>query len=197
MQCHFWNAGRGSIRLDNVLQPVKLVLGDGAEVLDTAVVRQSRPSVVDFKFSLDRTPEGRRTNKATATFKILEQGDGATLQVVYIGGPKTPVTFEGAIEGTRIQRLIRPLEESEAGVITWDKRRRTFEIVIFVYALLPIIYATFRNWEKIWGRGGGGFLEVFKRRTYWVQVIVVLVAAGGLYYYLFFSYPDIPLQLLH
>jgi hypothetical protein len=113
VQCYFWNSGRAPIHNQDILKPIKLVLEAGSEILDVGVIRQSRPDIVDFHVVPDITEDGKRTNKASVSFRILEKGDGAALQVVYEGGPSAKVLFTGVVEGAEIKPVVsrggRPL----------------------------------------------------------------------------------------
>jgi hypothetical protein len=140
VQCYFWNAGRTPIHNQDVLEPIKLDLEAGSEILDVAVIRQSRPGIVDFHVVPDITEDGKRTNKASVSFRILEKGDGAALQVVYAGGPNATVLFTGVVEGAEIKPVTTPSGRPS----TRARVAGTVVIVIvglwLTFAILPIMY---------------------------------------------------------
>jgi hypothetical protein len=202
MQCHFWNGGRATIRPENVLQPIKLVLGNGAEILEVAAIRQTRPEVVKFRVSSDQGPEGKRTNSATVTFSILERNDGATLQVVYVGGPGVSASFQGTVEGAELQQVQSPLEATGQGPRKGGDRNRFLQFLIITYAFFPILFLPLSRWWRAWEPPGDLppvriIFEALTNRRLWIVQFVALVLMTCVYYYFFLSYPDIPSALLH
>ncbi len=204
MQCYFWNAGRGSIRESDILLPMRLVLQQGTEILDAGVLRQTRPSVVDFRISPDRTPDGKRTNTATVTFKILEKEDGAALQILYVGGPDATVNFEGTVEGAELRRLIRPFERwvsAETGKPpkssdVW----KNIKLFLSFSAFWPLVWVLLDMVTYLPKTGGVGSLrltfEPLRGWKFWVFETIWIVALGLGYYYLFLLHPEVPFRLL-
>jgi hypothetical protein len=94
---YVWNAGNESIRSENVLVPVAIELGSGAQVLDARLVRNPRERVTDFRF----LRWNYRSRAVGLGWRILEPGDGAAIQVMYSGTPYCRVALSGAIEGQR------------------------------------------------------------------------------------------------
>lgn len=104
VQCQFWNAGREPIRADDVLEPIKIVLGRGAQILEANVIKQSRPGIVKFEVTPEKDPNGNRTGVAKVHFNILEANDGATIQIVYTGNSLSELDFVGATVESTIRR---------------------------------------------------------------------------------------------
>ncbi len=94
----FWNAGRRSIRPENVLDTLQITLLDSAsEILDFKPLITSRPIT---RITLTRGT-GRRT--LVVHFAILEQGDGLQGQIIYQGQSTAALRLSGTIEGAHVR----------------------------------------------------------------------------------------------
>src|SRR4029077_17649923 len=98
----FWNAGRRSIRPENVLEPIQVTLrASGNSLLDFMVLKTSRP-VAHVEVA---RPDTRRL---LVTFSILERGDGLSGQIIYLGKREAPLQVTGVIEGAEIRTTAAP-----------------------------------------------------------------------------------------
>jgi hypothetical protein len=205
MQCTLWNAGSEPIKASDILVPIRLSLPENTEILDISVIRQSRPSVVNFTAIPEKGPKGERTNAAVLSFSILEKGDGATLQLVYIGPPEAAATIDGTVVGAQVTAVGRPLDLGEpAGNDTGSHSRtnRALKLVMLAYLFLPFVMAipagkTVRRFIK--GEPTGPIAEDFgfltSRKFWFFQGVWTLLILGA-YYYLFHRYPEVPTSLL-
>ncbi|HDY89968.1 MAG TPA: hypothetical protein ENH82_17840 [bacterium] len=95
---YFWNNGRKSIKPSNILEPLVVTLDDPkGEILDYKILKCSRKVVkpVVERNSFD-------PNKSLSlSFAILEQEDGLTCQVIYVGNPDAGLMISGIIENAR------------------------------------------------------------------------------------------------
>src|SRR5207247_5981904 len=91
---YFWNAGRRSIKPDNVLEPIRVSLDTASEILDFRVLKTSRP-ITHARL----VPSGSRLATLVLVFSILERGDGLTGQVIYQGKRTAHLGITGTIEG--------------------------------------------------------------------------------------------------
>ena len=152
-QCYFWNAGTSPIHAQDVLQPIQVVLQPGTHVLDAGVLRQSRSDIVQFRVSPDLAPDGKPTNTASLSFKIVEKGDGAALQIVYAGGPKAAVHFTGTMEGATIRQMEKAFMDSPStGTLT----RRIFGYSVSGIMILSIVLAFFLPYVRALHATGPG-----------------------------------------
>ncbi|SRR6266566_2394450 len=100
----FWNAGRRSIRPENVLEPIRMTLGDtSSEILDFKTLKDSR-SVA--RLQLTRVTTDPRS--LLVAFSILERDDGVAGQVIYQGRRDAPLRVSGTIEGAAIRTTVAP-----------------------------------------------------------------------------------------
>jgi len=202
MQCYFWNAGRTAIHGIDTLQPIKLRLDPGNEILDVSVIRQSRPDIMQFRVVADRNPDGTFSNTASISFAILEQDDGVSLQILYVGGPQVALTFSGAIEGAKIKRLPRPLDAlrdrgSRETEIRKSAKQATiiaalFPLVFLMFPVMAFLEASHRNVKRLWME----YAALFKSRAVWLSYFIWLVIVASVFYYLFYFYPAIPQDVL-
>lgn len=95
-QVVIWNAGNSSIRAENVLSAVSIVTRPRVRILAASVRRQSR-EVVGFRLDDSILEQGRLPLQWT----IMEQNDGALVQIVFAGPPDAAISFEGTVEGQR------------------------------------------------------------------------------------------------
>jgi hypothetical protein len=123
-QIAIWNRGSQSIRADNLLQPLQLDLADGAGILSVRIKEATR-KVCDFRLAngndfmargmpgIEASDEANlEAGKCGFRFRILEPGDGALIQVIYLGSAGQQVSVDGVIEG---QKGIAAVEGERAG----------------------------------------------------------------------------------
>lgn len=105
-QIAFWNAGRKAIRTDAVLRPLVIKTANGARILEVRLQKATR-EVVGIGLDASRLAFGEVKIK----WNILEQNDGAVIQVVYAGDESVPLEAYAVLEG---QPEIVKLEYSRA-----------------------------------------------------------------------------------
>lgn len=92
---YFWNDGKLPIKSEDILEPLGVQLDPTCEILDVRVLKVSRP-VTGFSFS---QAADSSKNLLPISFKILEQRDGAALQIIYAGPPAARLRIAGVIAG--------------------------------------------------------------------------------------------------
>ncbi len=109
VQVAIWNAGDKSIRMENVIKEVVICTGGDVPVLEASVVKYQRDVDVTG-FTLVDSSEQRSRGRVPVRWNILEQNDGASIQLIYVGGPEIDVIVEGLIEGRgEVKRLVSGL----------------------------------------------------------------------------------------
>ena len=91
-QVAIWNAGKAPIRPTDVRRPITISVG--APILEASIRKRSRDVV---RVDLDRS--GFQKGSVGVTWDILEQGDGAVIQVIYAGNADAPFHTAGAVVG--------------------------------------------------------------------------------------------------
>ena len=102
VQVGIWNRGNEPIRPENVLEAVTLATDPRTRFLEATVRKKSR-DVAGVDLDLSQLESG----VVPISWKILEKGDGATIQVIYEGGPDVAPLLNGVVEG---QHSIRSLK---------------------------------------------------------------------------------------
>lgn len=115
-QIAIWNAGNEPIRPEDVLSAVEIVTEPPVEILTASVRRTSRPVI---GFSLDDRSLAK--GLVPLSWKILEQDDGAVVQLIYVGSPSIKLKLTGTVVGRRpivpiSARGATPASEHSAGL---------------------------------------------------------------------------------
>ncbi len=97
----FWNAGRVTIRQDDIVQsdPVRIVFSDRTLVLRSRVVSSTR-AVIAFAAKIN--PE--QAHEILCTFDYLDGGDGAVVEILHTDEKRFPLvcgTIRGIPEGLK------------------------------------------------------------------------------------------------
>jgi hypothetical protein len=93
---YIWNDGKAPIRSEHVLKDILITLdGDDDSIVDFRLQSISRDVT---ELSLSRHPSDT-AKTLELSFKILEQYDGATGQIIYEGNPQSKLVINGTIEG--------------------------------------------------------------------------------------------------
>jgi hypothetical protein len=90
-----WNAGNQAIRHGDILEPLTIRTG-GTPILEARMLYATR-RVVNWRLAGADGVQGL----VTADWDILEKDDGGIVQVVYAGGPETPIIVSAVMESQR------------------------------------------------------------------------------------------------
>lgn len=133
---YFWNNSWKSIEPSNILEPLVITLDDlKGEILDYRILKYSREVV---KPIIERS-SGDPNKSLSISFRILEQEDGFTGQIVYKGNPDAGITISGTIKGARqittTAKLIRGRYRRE--LLIWGS---IFLVVLLVITFITVIF---------------------------------------------------------
>jgi hypothetical protein len=131
-QLALWNQGKGSVHAGDVLSPIEIRLIPATPVLEVVVAKMSRSVVA---IALDTDSEKLRQGRIPVSFKILEQGDGAIIQIIYAGLVDVEVSVVGIVEGAGTPRKLRATSDTSRGKRSVSSRER------FFLTLLPSLIA--------------------------------------------------------
>jgi hypothetical protein len=142
LQFAIWNSGKEPVRGSDILEAVTLKPHANARILEYTVTRESR-SVSKFR---------ARTARADPTaldfgWDILENGDGAVVQILYEGSSNARFSVTGSVVG---QRLLRNASADGRAVET--KPRRATEwvtTVAFTTVFLFVTISTIRDFKRL------------------------------------------------
>jgi len=102
LRLYFWNDGQIPIKRTDILDTLRIEMQEPAEILEARILKHSR-SVIKFRTG---SIQGKYKNILPLSFDILEQGDGAALQIIYSGDPNANISIEGAIVGATNIKLL-------------------------------------------------------------------------------------------
>ncbi|MEK6286312.1 MAG: hypothetical protein AABO57_11265 [Acidobacteriota bacterium] len=97
VQVSIWNQGKDLIRKEQILSNAKIVTRPLVPVLEATVSKPSR-NVIDFNIDESHLSEGY----VPLSWRILEQDDGAVVQLVYAGSSDIEIQVEATIEGQAV-----------------------------------------------------------------------------------------------
>lgn len=94
VQLAIWNNGKEPILRGDILSPVKIVTRPPVSILEVRVQKQSRPLI---EFSTDNSLLEKGV--VPLSWKLLEQSDGAAIQLLYVGPTQIDIALEGIVLG--------------------------------------------------------------------------------------------------
>jgi hypothetical protein len=96
-QIAIWNQGNKPIKAEDMLAPVILhTTTPGVDILEASVGKTSRKAI-EFKIQTNQLQE----KQIPVTWKILEQGDGGVIEIIYVGAPDANFDVKGEIVGQK------------------------------------------------------------------------------------------------
>jgi hypothetical protein len=174
---YIWNAGKLPIRSSDVLGgPVSIELGADSEILEARVLRVSRQVV---KLATGQVSDTAK-NFLPLTFDILEEDDGAAIQLIYAGDPNTPVSVKGTIVGAASLRRLSPNEgqfEKRLSPKDLQHRNRLFGYSLIAMGAFLLIAASARLYSRL--KQGEGVLVP----TVAVACAIAYIGMGGYFLY--------------
>jgi len=138
-QVAIWNAGKQSIREENILEDIVIFSDPPVPILEVAI-RQCSREVTGF--TIVEMPESLASGRVPVSWHILEENDGASVQLIYVGTQEVDFRVEGVIEGLRGIKDVElgveiktPLEQMREQ----QGNRGTYGIVALVSGLLTVV----------------------------------------------------------
>jgi hypothetical protein len=181
-QIVIWNAGKRTIKADDVSQPIRVRIAERARILSIRVLRTTRESM-----GITVDSSAAASGSFGVRFGILEEGDGALIQVTYEGTDKLKFVGSGAVAG---QRGFEVIEEShpDDSLIVIPRRgpasRAEYLLarILFTAALLGLLFAVAYAWLRNagWWRQNvptKGKLAATATVVFYVALSLVLAAA--------------------
>lgn len=182
-QIAVWNQGNDSIRPDNVLEQVAIRTKPSVPILEASIRKKSR-DVIDVSLDQSRLSDG----VVGVRWNILEQNDGAVIQIVYAGAPSNEIHTSGVVEGQGNIRQLRG-REGEPQKSNAEKPVRIVEKTSgYVFATVGILMIlnlspTSKNREQ-WRR--------LSSPVRILSIIVPMMVLGEGLYLIFFTSPPNP-----
>jgi hypothetical protein len=135
-QIALWNQGKRSIKRNNILKPIVLYATNAAAILEVTLRKQSR-DVVNIELDRSELQKGR----LLISWAILEQNDGAIIQLTYAGGSDVSMVLDGVVEGQGNPRRVdyagkfESPEEQYRSRTSSDRTFRWFMLGIGTFAI--------------------------------------------------------------
>jgi hypothetical protein len=177
LQVELWNAGKESIRPEQVLLPITLETTPRVPILEVRIRHISRPLT---QVVLDQTHIAN--GKVTVSWKILEHNDGAVIQFILAGPSKTSIKASGALEGqSRVKVLQFTLKEHPLIILVIA--------ALFIGPLMIVFQLRYFKWAE-------KHLEVSTPVFVLILLVSVMLfaALGALALHYYFGAPSIPIQ---
>ncbi len=146
---YLWNAGKRSIRPENVLETIRVALDSESEILDFKVLKVSRPIT---HARLVATPPGPGPHLLVVVFGILERQDGLTGQIIYQGRRDAALSVSGIIEGVA-PGIASPRAPSGWSIFSrhWPKTLREAGGVSVLLLVILVIRRKKQRQPMVWG----------------------------------------------
>jgi len=176
-QVAVWNRGNDSVRPERVLEQIVIRTDPPTPILEASVRKKSRDVV---NLSLDQSK--LNLGEVGVKWNILEQGDGAIIQLVFAGPPTTLIKATGVIEGQRqIHELSGPTRKTDpSGEPNIKISHKQFGIIIIMLGILgPLSMSP--STRKLKGRPGAAFR---------ISSITIAIMYTGLGLFMIFFWPS-------
>ena len=131
---YLWTDGKLPIRAGDVLEPVRIELDPGCNIIDARILKISRPVTKLVRAEVSDTAR----NVIPLSFEILERNDGAVLQVIYTGKPDANVSATGTIVG--VDHFEKVLERHHHNV---ERLLRLEKYIDKFFAVVSVVGAIF------------------------------------------------------
>lgn len=171
----FWNHGSLAIRPANVLSPAEINFTPPVRVLEVSVEKQSR-EIIDLSITSEKTllQQGR----IPISWRILERGDAAILQVIYAGPRDAAAKLKGVIEGQGVPRAVEPSAKKKS-----DEAKKEFgRLLPSTAALVGVLVVMLLFSSFVIGGGIGLLNEATQKGKRWFHhVVAYAVLTGGIF----------------
>jgi hypothetical protein len=115
-QVAIWNNGKRPIEKSDILEEIEIFTQPKTPILEADIIKTSR-NVIDLVLNKDKLNDGC----ISVSWKILEQFDGGTIQVIYAGDEVVKLSIRGIVKEQRnirqleyTSKIMSPLDQIEA-----------------------------------------------------------------------------------
>ncbi len=148
-QLALWNQGKKPIKTEedkDILESIVIHANPEVEILQATVIKTSR-NVIQFGIETNQLDQGRVPVK----WKVLEQGDGGVIEIIYLGAPDVEFDVDGVILGQKnIERYSNTLgfkspEEEFEVYRAANRRRQLFFLPLSFLSFIGFIFALYKT----------------------------------------------------
>jgi hypothetical protein len=130
-QIAVWNQGALSIRPENILSPVRILLRPKAQILGAKISKATRDVI---GASIDRS--GLAEGVVGTSWKILEQNDGFVVQLIFAGATETTIALEGTVERQQGVTQLMPIDRVRSPAEQLAYRRHVVRLLLITVAIM-------------------------------------------------------------
>lgn len=155
---YFFNQGEETIKQENIYSPLKIVLSDGAEILDCKIIKVARP-VSGIELSRDTVG-----NFMNVGLRALEENDGFVGQLIFEGKKDASIRMEGGIDGVKyfethlstidpiyfLVAVVIFLIASYILLIVSRRNPKSSPRLLFYFSAIPILYLILMLYKTEW-----------------------------------------------
>jgi hypothetical protein len=177
----FWNAGRKPIIKNDILKKLEIETNSGP-ILETRIEKISRDVI-----NLEIDKSNYNQNKIQIAWDVLEENDGACIQIVYVGDTNAFITAKSTIVGQGEIKHLEFGDKIKTPTEQYDQNRSRNKLLGFlllgagfVFVCLQIYFV----WD--WKKSFGEYDNLFKKSSIF-SYIQILFFWGLSIYYLFFN----------
>jgi hypothetical protein len=179
----FWNAGKRPIENQDILKQLQIKAPPDITILDARVKQQTRDVVTVVPMAIDKST-------VSLTWRILENDDGASIQLIYQGSSDSKFTIEGAVRGQKtipVNYLTPAKTEPSKLKVAWRKLVEGWSplanflatlVLLFVILVvaLPLMFALIYFPTRYFSRR---FPKLEAPNPGWMLLLVLLMLAGS------------------
>ncbi|HMG88847.1 MAG TPA: hypothetical protein VK589_02270 [Chryseolinea sp.] len=155
---YFFNQGEETIKKENIYSPLKIVVGDNAEILDYKILKVAR-SVSGIEIARDTTD-----NFLTINLRALEENDGCVGQLIFEGKKDASIRMEGGIDGVKhfeshlsnidpvyfFAAVLIFLIAAYVLLIVSRRNPKSSPRLLFFFSAIPILYLILMLYKTEW-----------------------------------------------
>ncbi len=155
---YFFNQGEETIKQENIYSPLKIVLGDRAQILDYKILKVARP-VSGMQLTRDTI-----NNSLGIDFKALEKDDGFVGQIIFEGNKNATISLEGGIDGVKyfethlssidplylVMAIVIFLIAAYLFLVLSRRNPKNSPKLIFFFSAIPILYLLLMLYKTEW-----------------------------------------------
>lgn len=142
VQIAIWNSGKESIRQENVLEDVVIHTDPPVPILEASIRKLSREVT---EFTVLSSPELLAAGVVPVSWRILENNDGASIQLIYIGSEEIDVSVQGVIEGIHEVKRVEPGVKIKTPLqqVRDEQRLRWIFIALTIVTGIGVVFTSF------------------------------------------------------
>jgi hypothetical protein len=155
---YFFNQGEETIKKENIYSPLRIVVGDDAEILDYKILKVAR-SVSGIEIERDTTG-----NFLTIDLRALEENDGFVGQLIFEGKKDAAVRMEGGVDGVKyfethlsnidpvyfFAAILIFLIAAYVLLIVSRRNPKSSPRLLFFFSAIPILYLILMLYKTEW-----------------------------------------------